>query len=235
MFERGRAPGEDDTFNDVYKKDFITVMAMKARRKMRAMRMDLYPDAIIRRGLHKREPRETTEPVLEEVMMYTSVVGVEMMEGLAITSDTVDRLVLEESERKAEVDGALVRLCHQLGQRDDRVAVIEEWKEDVTTHMRDIGEAQGLVRGRLSEAEYHLAQHQAILWAQTEELGLMGGVVARQTAVIEAQRRLIYGMEEEFNRKLGRLERMIDPVGRTLGNPILIEDDPVEDAVVAVD
>ena len=42
--------------------------------------------------------------------MYTSVVGMEMLEGLAITSDTVDRMVLEASERKAEVDGALVRL-----------------------------------------------------------------------------------------------------------------------------
>ena len=62
----------------------------------------------------------------------------------------------------------------------------------------------------------------------------MGGVLTRQTAVIEAQRRLIYGMEEEFNRKLAQLERMMDPRGWSLGNPILIEDDPVEDAVVLV-
>ena len=55
MFERGRAPGEDNTFNNVFKKDFIMATAMKARRKMRAMRIDPYPDAIIRRGLHKRE------------------------------------------------------------------------------------------------------------------------------------------------------------------------------------
>ena len=53
--------------------------------------------------------------------------------------------------------------------------------------------------------------------------------------MIEAQHRLIYGMEEEFNRKLARLERMFGPEGRTLGNPIVIEDDLVEDAVVAVD
>ena len=79
---------------------------------MRAMRMDPYPDAIIRRGLHKKEPRETAKPLLEEAMMYTSVVGVELMEGLAITSDTVDRMVLEGAERKVEVDGALVRLRH---------------------------------------------------------------------------------------------------------------------------
>ena len=202
MFERGRAPGEEDTFNDVFKKDFIEVTAMKARRKMRAMRIDPYPDTIIRRGLHKKEARETTEPVLEEVMMYTAVVGMEVMEGLAITLDAVDRMVLEASERKTEVDGALVHLRHQLGHRDDRVVIIEEWKEDVTTHMRDIGEAQGLVRERLSEAKYRLAQHQAMLWAQREELDLVGGVLTRQTVVIEVQCRLIYGMEEEFNRKL---------------------------------
>ena len=201
---------------------------------MRRMRLEPYTDALIRRGFYKTEPRETAHPVLQDAMMYTSAVGMEIMEGLAIVQDSVDTAALERSERKAEVDGALVRLRHQLGAQDARVVVIEEWKDDVTTHMRDIGEAQGLVWGRLSEAEYRLAQHQAILWAQTEELELMGGVVGRQTAVIEAQRRLIYGMEEEFNRKLARLERMMDPVGRTLGNPIVIEDDSVEDAVVLV-
>ena len=115
MFERGRAEGEDDTFNDVYKKDFIKVTVMKAHRKMRKMRIDPYLDAIICRGLHKKEPRETADPVLEDVMMYSMVVEMELMEGLAMVHDTVDRLALETSERKAEVDGALVRLCHQLG------------------------------------------------------------------------------------------------------------------------
>ena len=141
LFEQGRAEGEDVTFNNVFKKDFIEVMAMKAYRKMRAMRIDPYPDAIIRWGLHKKEPRETAEPVLEEAMMYTAVVGMEMMEGLAMTSDAVDQMVLAELERKAEVDGALVHLHHQLGQRDDHITIIDEWKEDATTHMRDIGEA----------------------------------------------------------------------------------------------
>ena len=82
-------------------------------------------------------------------------------------------------ERKAEVDGALVQLCHQQGQKDDRIAVIDEWKEDVTTHMRDIGEAQGLIRGRLSEAELHLNQFQALAAAQCHELDLVGRVVLR--------------------------------------------------------
>ena len=113
--------------------------------------------------------------------------------------------------------------------------MIEEWKGDVTEHMRDIGEAQGLVRGRMSAVEFRAEQLQVLLLGQRRELSVMGNVIAQQTEVIEAQRRLIYGMEEEFNRKLARLERMMDPVGRSLGNPILIEDDPVEDAVVAVE
>ena len=75
-------------------------------------------------------------------------------------------------------------------------------------------------------------QLQAIVLTNRREVDLLGDVLGRQTAVIEAQRRLIYGMEEEFNRKLAWLERMMDPVGRTLGNSILIEDDPVEDEVV---
>ena len=114
------------------------------------------------------------------------------------------------------------------------MAVIEDWKEDVTIHMRDIGEAQGLVRGRLSEAELRIRQLQSLVLAQRQEVDLLGDVLGRSTSVIEAQRQLIYGMEEEFNRKLVRLERMINPVGRSLGNPILIEDDPVEDVVILV-
>ena len=222
-------------FNNVFKKDFIEVTAMKAQRKMWAMRIDPYPDAIIRRGLHKKEPRETAKPVLEEAMMYTAVVGMEMMEGLVQTSDAVDRMALERVERKAEVDGALVYLHHQLGQRDDQIMVINEWKEDVTTHMRDIGEAQGLIWGRLSEAELRVTQLQNLLLGQHQEMDTLGDILVQQTAVIEAQRQLIYGMEAEFNRKLTWLERMFGLEGCTMGNPIMIKDDLVEDAVILVE
>ena len=84
MFEHGRAKGEDDTFNDIYKKDLIKVAGMKARRKMRRMRINLYLDTLIRRGLHKKELKETANPILEDAMMYTAAVGMELMEGLAM-------------------------------------------------------------------------------------------------------------------------------------------------------
>ena len=90
MFEWGRAEGEDDTFNDVFKKDLITATRMKACQKMRKMRIDPYLDTIIQHGLHKKELRETANPILEDVMMHTTVMGMEMMEGLAMVHDVVD-------------------------------------------------------------------------------------------------------------------------------------------------
>ena len=134
--------------------------------------------------------------------MYSATMGMELMEGLVLVQDTVDRLALETLERKVEVDGALVQLRHQLGQRDDSIAVIDEWKGDVMEHLRDVGEAQGLVWGRLSEAELCINQLQALVVSQHWEVDMLGDVLVCQTDVIEAQRWLIYGMEVEFNQKL---------------------------------
>ena len=53
--------------------------------------------------------------------------------------------------------------------------------------------------------------------------------------MINLQCNLLLEMEAENRRKFKRLERMMDPQGRTLGNPILIEDlEPVEDVVTLV-
>ena len=218
----------------MFKKDLIEITRMKGRHKIRKMRIDPYPDALLRRGLRKKEPQETAEPILEEAMMYLAAVGMEMMEEIVIVHDAVDRSTLEASERKAEVDRSLVQLWHQLRRRDHWIAIIDEWKGEVTEHMRDIGEAQGLVRGRLSEAEYHLDQLQALAAAQHWEIDLLGGVVIRQLEVINIQRWLLLELEVDFNWKLGQLERMLSLEGRTFGNPIVIKDDPVEDVVTLV-
>ena len=109
--------------------------------------------------------------------MYSAVVGVEMLEGLVMVHDAVDRSVLEASERKAEVDGAIIQLCHHLGRRDDRIAVIDKWKDEVTEHIWDIGEAQGGIQGQLSEAEMHLTQMQALAVGMRWEVDLLGGVL----------------------------------------------------------
>ena len=168
-------------------------------------------------------------------MMYTASVGMELTEGLVMVQDVVDRAALETSERKVEVDRSLVQLRHQLGRRDDRIAIIDEWKGEVTEHLWDIREAQGGIWGRLAEAELRLNQLQAMELASHQELDLLGGVVVRQSEVINIQRQLLLEMEAENWRKFERLERMLDPRGWTIGNLILIEDpEPVEDVVTLV-
>ena len=201
---------------------------------MRKMRIDPYPDALLCRGLSKKETKEDADPILEDSMMYTAAVGMELMEGLAMVQDAVDQSALETSERKAEVDGALVRLCHQLGRRDDQLMIVKKWKEEVTGHMRDMGEAQGAIRGRLREAELQLDQQRALDMAIRRELDLLGGVMVRQSKVINIQCNLLLEMEGEYWWRFEWLGGVVGPRGGALGNPILIEDDPVEDVVTLV-
>ena len=83
----------------------------------------------------------------------------EMLLGMTDIIDMVDGMVLEESERKVEVDRSIVHLRHKMGRTETRVSVVEEWKGEVTEHMCDIGEAQGRIWGWLSEAEATSGDH----------------------------------------------------------------------------
>ena len=107
---------------------------------MRKMWVDPYPDAVLCQGLKQKEERETANPILEDAMMYSAVVGIEMLCRLADVHDSLDGMVLEQSERKVEVDGAIVWLRHQLGRRDYQLEIVKEWKRDVMEHMCDIRE-----------------------------------------------------------------------------------------------
>ena len=181
------------------KKDFIEATSMKARRKLRKMRIEPYPDAILRHSLKRREPRENTDPVLEEAMMYSAIVGTEMLCGMADIINTVDGMVLEESERKVEVDGSIVQLCHKMRRTEMRVLVVKEWKGEVTKHLRDIREAQGGIQGRLLEVEARLTQATAIIMGQSREIELLG-----------IYWELILVMEMENRRRFEGIERMLD-------------------------
>ena len=126
------------------------------------------------------------------------------------------------------MDGAIVWLHHQMGRRDNQIAVIEEWKEDVTGHMRDVGEVQGAIWGWLSEVEVRANQLQALLMLARWEINLLSGVVVRQSKVLDIQCQLILNLDQENRRRFERVERMLDPWGRTFGNLILIDLDPEE-------
>ena len=177
--------------------------------------MDSYPDALLRRGLKCREARENTDPILEEAMMYSVTVGVELLHGMADIIDTVDGMVLEMSANKADADGKVVQLWHRLGNVETRMSVVEEWKGDVTVHLQELGEQRGEDRRQMREAEERINQLQV--------LAVASDVIWAQNEVFQVQNALLL----ELERKQGRERRRLDPKGRTLGNLIIIEDDEV--------
>ena len=109
--------------------------------------------------------------------------------------------------------------------------VVEEWKDDVMVHMRELGEQRGEDRRRMREMEESMNQLQALLVNQGREMEVMSDVIWVQNKAFRVQSTLLLKVEwkqSRERRRLDVLERRMDPVGRTMGNPILIEDDEVK-------
>ena len=58
---------------------------------------------------------------------------------------------------------------------------------------------------------------------------MLGGVVTRQSELLRIHRELILRLDAENRRRFEWMERMMDPRGRTFGNPILIDLDLEDD------
>ena len=80
----------------------------------------------LRRGLKRRENRETANPILEEAMMYTRMVGVEVIKDIANTNERVDTLSLEMSEGVAKVNTNLNKVDYWVGEVDHCVEILEQ-------------------------------------------------------------------------------------------------------------
>ena len=215
-------------FSNVFKKDFIEATVMKSRRKLQHMQVDPYPNTILHCGLKRREQRETTDPILEEVMMYSVMIEVECLTGMADIINMVDRMVLEALEQVVKEANNLHKVNQKVGEIDTRVKIMEEWKQDIMEYMRDVREAQGGIRGRLSEVEACLTQLQAVVVGMSRELEMLGDMARHQSELLQIQQELILAMDMENQRRIGALERRMDPRGKTLGNPIIIDLDEDE-------
>ena len=163
----------------MFKKDFIKVTAMRRRRQLMNLHINPYPDALLRRGLKRREAWENPDLILEESMMYTTMVGV-MLHRMADIIDMVDGMVLQTLENKADVDRKVVQLQHHFGNVETRVSVVEEWKDDMTVHMQETGEQYGEDHQRIREMEERVNQLQALLVAQGRKMEVMSDVIRVQ-------------------------------------------------------
>ena len=131
-------------------------------------------------------------------------------------------------ENKADADGKVVQLQHHLENVETRAAVVEEWKDNMTVYMQELGEQCGEDRRRTREMEERINQLQVLVVAQGRELEVASDVIQAQNDMFWVQSTLLFEVEQkqvQERRRLDWLERRMDPVGRTMGNLILIEDD----------
>ena len=68
-----------ETFRDLFKKDLIEAGSIYARRALRNLNISLYLLVILKRGLKRREAWEMVDLILKEGMMFSLMVGVELM------------------------------------------------------------------------------------------------------------------------------------------------------------
>ena len=77
-----------------------------------------YLEALLKRGFKRRENKETADPILEEAMMFTSMVGVEVLSDMGETNERVDALSLETSEGLAKAQLHINKVDRQFTKLD---------------------------------------------------------------------------------------------------------------------
>ena len=117
---------DEERWSDLYKKDLIEVGSMVGRRRLCLMKGSLYLEALLKRGFQRHENKENADPILEEAMMFTSMVGVEVLSDVGQANGRVDALLLETSEGLAKVQLNINKVDQKWVEMDHRVELLEE-------------------------------------------------------------------------------------------------------------
>ena len=83
-------------------------------------------EALLHRSFKRQENKETTDPILEESMMYMVMVGVEVLSDMGQTNERVDALSLETSEGLAKAQLNINKVDRQFTELDHHTEVLEE-------------------------------------------------------------------------------------------------------------
>ena len=162
--------------------------------------------------------------------MFTSMVGVEVLSDVGNTNERVDALSLETSEGLVKAQLNTNKVDYRLREVDHQVEILEESR-------RHYQQFLVVDKGRRSMVQQELGVLRT--WCDglvrpncsfNQELKQFQDLVLLQTQTINAQNMYLRTMEE----KVRRLEELVLP-GRTLGNPILIEDEREEEPRAEVD
>ena len=111
------------------KKDFIEAGSIYARRALRMLDISPYLSAMFKRGLRKGEARETAELILEEGMMFTSMVGVELTNEMVDINQRMDDFKAEVETRFEAGDRVEQSLRERLeGERSRGLGSLIGWR-----------------------------------------------------------------------------------------------------------
>ena len=217
-------------WSDLYKRDMIEAGSMVGHRHLRLIEGSPYLEALLKRGFWRRENRETTNPILEEAMMFTSMVGVEVLSDVGNTNKRVDALSLETSEGLAKGQLNITKVDQRLGEVDHWVEVLKELRWHYQQFLAVDEGRRSTVQQELGVLQMRCDRLVRTNRSFNQELQQYQNLVLLQTQTINTQNTYLQTMEE----KVKWLEELVLP-GRTLGNPILIEDDWEEDPRAEVD
>ena len=235
-----------ETFEDLFKNDFIEAGSIYARRALRALDISPYLSALFKRGLKRRESRETADPVLEEGMMFSSMVGVELTNEMVDINQRTDDLKAEVETRFAGMEREEELLRERLERESvsrvgisHRVEILEEDRRGTqqylessrnerrleTARVRTIGARCSMLESREREGFQDLEAMKVLLEAQT-------GVINQQSEVIQNLERQVEALRVIALEAREAVVNLREPRGNSLGDPILVEDSDEEEEVV---
>jgi hypothetical protein len=79
MYNRAKELESRDHFNDIFKNDLITVSSVCGCHCLCRNGMSPYIGSLLKRGLNEGEMRDMVNPMVEESMVFTSAVGIELL------------------------------------------------------------------------------------------------------------------------------------------------------------
>ena len=144
--------------------------------------------------------------------------------NIAITNKRVDQLLLETSEGVAKTNLNLNKVDHQVGEIDHEVEILGEshrhYQEFLVADQQHQVSYNWEIQTLKVQCNGLVRTDGALSW----ELGWYWDLVLLQTQTINAQNGFIQSLEA-LVRELREI--VMSAAGRTLGNLIIIEDDPV--------
>ena len=118
---------------------------MVSRCHLHMMEGSPYLEGLLHRGFKRRKNKETANPILEEAMMFTSMVRVEVLSDVGQTNERVDTLSLEMSEGLAKAQLNINKVDRQFTELDHWMEVLEESRRHYQEFLAaDVGRHQTL-------------------------------------------------------------------------------------------